>query len=81
MRLHTKDIDAQVARECSKALAATNNNDDDNNDLRDRLVAVRASERLARERQRLGLPKYTAIGASILRRMEKVAKEIEAKKK
>ena len=80
VRLHAKDIGAQVARERSKALKAKNA-DGDNNDLRDRLVAVRADERLARERQRLGLPKFTAMGASLLRRMEKAAKELEEKKK
>ena len=60
-RLHPRDIGTQVARRRTKALATVDSGDD--NALRDRLVAVRASERIGRERLRKGLPAHRVISA------------------
>ena len=71
-RLYASDIHAQVERERTRALSAP----DSSSDLRDRLVAVRASERLMRERLRQGLPAHCVM----VERLELRLREMIAKK-
>ena len=76
-RLHAKDISAQVERERTKAL----NTVDDQPELRSRLVAIHASERLVRDRLRQGLPAHSVMVASVHRRMAKLTEEMAAANK
>ena len=67
-----------MACERSKALAAVD--DDNSNGLRDRLVAVCASERLARERLQQGPPQNSVMVASVHRRMRILTEEMAAER-
>ena len=50
--------------------------DDNDEDVRDRIVAVRASERLASERLRQGLPVHCAKVENVLEKMRRLTEEM-----
>ena len=50
--------------------------DEDDEDLRDRIVAVRAGELLARQQLRQGLPARSAKVASVIERMRRLTEEM-----